>query len=95
MLLEKVFIMYGNWELKGQVARRGSLEKTLDLKGSNFKPLRGIEFPIIKQLLEDIVSKKLSFQELARECARIKQLHIVQLALQQQMGSNSWSEAVP
>lgn len=92
-LLEKIFKMHSKGELKGQVAKRGTIGKNLDLKGSNFKPLRGLDLVNVRQLSQDLISRKLSLQELSKECSKIKQLHIIQRALVEQTGSESWDEA--
>ena len=93
MLAEEVFRMFSNGELKGQVAKRGTTGKTLDLRGSNFKPLRGIDLQTVAQLLTDMKNKKLSVKELIKECTRIKQLRVVQQAFMEETGAESWDDA--
>ena len=85
--------MFRNGKLKGQVAKRGTTGKTLDLKGSNLKPLRGIDLETVKQLLTDLKDKKLSVKELTKECTKIKQLRIVQQAFLEETGAETWEDA--
>ena len=51
-LLEKVFSMFAEGNIKGQNCPRGSVGKKLDLKGCNFKPMRGLDMSTIASLME-------------------------------------------
>ena len=53
-LLEKVFSMFAEGSIKGQNCPRGSMGKKLDLKGCNFKPMRGLDMSTIASLLEQL-----------------------------------------
>ena len=90
--LEKAFDMYSKGEVKGQVAKRGSLGKKLDLKGSNFK-LRGLDMEVVTELLTEVAKDKISITEMGAECLKIKRLRDIQRAFVKETGVKSWEEA--
>jgi len=90
---EKVFNLFSTGQLKGQSAKRGTLGRKLDLKGSNFKHVRGLDTPTIHQLLCEVVSEEKSIPEMTAECIKIKRMCDVQQSFILQTGSSSWEEA--
>ena len=92
-LLEKVFSMFAEGSIKGQNCPRGSIGKKLDLKGCNFKPLRGLDVPTINSLLERLTREELSIAEMTRECRKIKILRDLQKAFIEETGVQTWEEA--
>ena len=72
-----IFEKFSNGLLKGQrvVKARTKDSKPLDLKGSNFKCLRGIEQSTVEKLLQSVSDGKLSMSELGTKCIEIKQLN--------------------
>ena len=77
--LQKVYSMYTEGALKGQRTLKKNT-RPLDLKGSKFKPFRGLNKGIVFQLLCELSQKKISLAEMAVECNSRKQLVKVQLA---------------
>ena len=60
----KLLISYSRGVLlTGQCAKRGRLKKKLDLKGSIFKPSRGLELTAEWNLLPQVNSKELSIND--------------------------------
>lgn len=90
---ERVFELYSTGEIKGQTAKRGTLGKKLDLKGSNFKQARGVEVTILHELLCEVASQEKTISELTAECVKVKRLRDLQHAFVVQTGSESWEEA--
>ena len=88
-----IFSAYSIGELKGQSAKRGSLGKKLDLKGSNFKSLRGLETAVIQHLLTRVKSKEISISEMMKEAKKIKELKEVQKSFMESTGVSTWQEA--
>lgn len=57
--LTRVYSMFAEGELKGQRLPKSKKSTTsLDLKGSKFKPLRGISEDIVSELLQHLYQKK-------------------------------------
>ena len=92
-VLEKVFDMYSRGKVKGLVAKLGSLGKMLDLKGSNFKHMRGLDAEMIAKLLQDVAERKTSVSEMAGECLNVKRLRDLQAAFIKETGMASWEDA--
>ena len=93
-LLEKVFSMFAEGNIKGQNCPRGSVGKKLDLKGCNFKPMRGLDMSTITSLLERLTEKEMSIAEMTKECRKMKTLRDLQKAFVEQTGVKAWEEAV-
>ena len=93
MAAEEVFNLYSTGGIKGQVAKRGTLGKKLDLKGSNFKHARGIDVTTLHQLLGEVARQEKSITEMAAECVKVKRLRDLHHSFMLQMGSSSWEEA--
>ena len=89
-LLEKVFSMFAEGSIKGQNCPMG---KKLDLKGCNFKPMRGLDMSTIASLLEQLTKEELSIPEMAKECRKMKTLRDLQKAFVQETGVKTWEEA--
>ena len=69
--------------LKGQQisrSKKGTMTKPPDLKGSNFKGLRGIDSDSVLRLLQDLENRKITLKELSTQCTSIKMLLKVQTA---------------
>lgn len=90
-----IFDKYSKGLLKGQKPSRSkkSQEKALELKGSNFKCLRGIETSTAHSLLTELSEGQMSFLELQAECQTIKQLSKMQAAFVKATNSRTWEEA--
>lgn len=71
---EQVFDLYSMGEIKGQTAKRGSLGKKLDLKGSNFKHARGLNVTVVHELLCEVAANEKSVAEMTAECIKVKRL---------------------
>ena len=81
--------------LKGQKkarAKKGQV-KVPELKGSNFKCLRGIDASIAESLLAEVSEGELALHELNSQCLSIKQLSKVQAAFTRGTNSDSWENA--
>lgn len=81
-------------ELKSQSvprSKKGTIGKHLDLKGSQFKCLRGLEVPEVHRLLIELNSK-ISLKEMGNECATIKQMQKVQVAFIRGTNCKNWDE---
>jgi hypothetical protein len=74
---------YEREELFKRVSR-----KKLDLKGCNFKPMRGIETSTIMLMTEE-----LRIAEMTTECRKVKALKELQKAFVEETGVKSWEEA--
>ncbi len=79
--------------MKGQTAKRGTLGKKLNLKGSNFKNARGLEVAMVHELLSEMASGEMSLAEMTAECNKVKRLRDLQQSFVDQTGSVSWEEA--
>ena len=90
---EKVFNLFSTGEIKGQSAKRGTLGRKLDLKGSNFKHVRGLDASTIHQILCEVMSKDKSIPEMTAECIKVKRMRDLQQSFILQTGSSSWEEA--
>ena len=69
-LFEKVFSMFAEGNIKRQNCPRGYVGKKLDLKGCNFKPMRGLDMSTITSLLERLMAIKMSKAEMTKECRK-------------------------
>ena len=67
--------------------------KKLDLKGCNFKPMRGLDMSTIASQLEQLTKEELSIPEMAKECRKMKTLRDLQKAFVQETGVKTWEEA--
>ena len=85
--------MFAEGSIKGQNCPRGSMGKKLDLKGCNFKPMRGLDMSTITSLLEQLTKEELSIPEMAKECRKMKTLRDLQKAFVQETGVKTWEEA--
>ena len=70
--------MFAEGSIKGQNCPRGSMRKKLDLKGCNFKPMRGLDMSTITSLLEQLTKEELNIPEMAKECRKMKTLRDLQ-----------------
>lgn len=83
--------------LKGQKvprAKKGVQSKPLDLKGSNFRCLRGVSELTVHKLLLEVSEEKLSLQEIAVQCADAKVLSKIQLGFIKATNCASWEDAL-
>ena len=76
---QNIYKYYGIGKLKGQTVSCSNkgIDSVLDLKGSTFKPYRGLDFEIIHAEIEE---KKCSIKEAIDKCCDIKALNKVQAA---------------
>lgn len=89
----RVFDSYSIGQLKDQTAKRGTLGQKLDLKGNNFKPLRGLEIEVVNKLLISVESKEISIGEMAKQAKKTKNLKEVQKKFIELTGVSTWEEA--
>ena len=97
VVVQHIFNAYSKGQIKGQKVPRSKKNvhsKPLDLKGSNFRCLRGVPEEAVYKLLLDVRDKKLSLQELSSQCQSIKQLSRIQSAFVKATNCHSWEEAV-
>ena len=66
----------------------------MDLKGNNFKPLRGLEMEVVEEVLREVAENKMSLKEMAQHCTKVKNLKKVQKSLVEATGLESWADAV-
>ena len=77
----KIFDAYSLGELRDQTTKRGSLGSKLDLKGNNFKPLRGLEMEVVKEMLVRVENKEISIGEMTKEAKKIKKFRKISCRL--------------
>ena len=95
-LLEQIYKKFNNADLKSQIvprSKKGTVTKKLDLKGSQFKCLRGVEMSEVRRLLLEVSDSVISLKEMSSECIAIKHLHKVQAAFVQGTNCTDWNEA--
>ena len=94
--LRNIYKAHSKGKLKGQVISRSEkgIDSIIDLKGSSFKPFRGLDSDTIYQLLTDIDVKKCTLKEAAGKCAEIKALQKIQAAFMKFTNCEDWDEAV-
>ena len=95
VLLENVFMMYSQGQLKDQVVAKSKkgICTFPELKGSAFKPFRGLEASVVHDLLEEVSCKGCSFKEAITKCNDIKSLQKVQTAFIKATNCDNWDEA--
>ena len=88
--------MYAEGKLKGQNVSRSNkgINSFPDLKGSTFKPFRGLDSATIHDLLHRIFNKECSLKEAVSMCNDIKALQRIQSAFIKLTNSESWEHAV-
>ena len=91
-VVEKVFTLFSRCQLKGQKSKRGGLGKPLDLKGNNFKPLRGLECNFVKELLGEVAEGEKMLAEMAAYCDKVKKLKNIQRSFMEEVGITNWDE---
>ena len=89
----QIFEEYSLGELKDQHIKKGSLGSKIDLKGNNFKPMRGLEVDVLKDMLLRVQNKEISIGEMSKEAKMIKQLKEVQKSFVQKTGALTWEQA--
>lgn len=95
-LLQQIYEKFLNAELKSQVvprSKKGTTTKQLDLKGSQFKCLRGIDASEICRLLQEVNDNDISLKEMSSECVAIKHLQKIQAAFVLGTNCTNWDEA--
>lgn len=96
-VVHSIFTEYSKGQLKGQKVpktKKGTTASPLDLKGHNFRCLRGVNEEDAHSLLTEVKEGKISLQELAGECQTIKQLNKVQSGFVKATNCATWEEAV-
>lgn len=94
--LKLIYHMFMDAELKSQSvprSKKGTTAKQLDLKGSQFKCLRGLEVLEVHRLLVELKNSKLSLKEMSCECATMKQVQKVQAAFIRGTNCKNWTDA--
>ena len=91
-----IFDKFSKGTLKGQKvprAKKGVTSKPLDLKGSNFRCLRGIPESSVEQFLLEVSNCSISLQELAIQCADVKILCKIQQGFMKVTNCATWEDA--
>ena len=90
-----IFDKYSKGLLKGQKLPwlKKATPKALELKGSNFKCLRGIKTSNAHSLLKEVSDGSMSFSEFQGQCQTVKQLCKIQTAFAKATHCESWDEA--
>jgi hypothetical protein len=78
--------MYTEGGIKSQSCPHRVHGKKLVLKGSNFKPIQGLDISTVTSLLEQLIKEKLSIAEMAKECKKVKSLRDLQKAFIDEIG---------
>lgn len=96
-LLLKIFSGFENCNIKGQKVPRSKkgaeATQKLDCRGTLFKCLRNLDEAIRQDLMQNVVEKKFSFQELSSTASRVKQLKEVQCSFMRSVGVTDWAQA--
>jgi hypothetical protein len=93
--LENVYKKFEDAELKGQVVprcKKGTVAKQLDLKGNQFKCLRGIDNTNVHRLLSEVNDGIISLKQMCSECVSIKNLVKVQAAFVRGTNCVDWDD---
>lgn len=91
-----IYTKFVNAELKSQTvprSKKGTTAKLLDLKGSQFKCLRGIELPDVHRLLAEVSNCDITLKEMSSECTSLKLMQKVQLAFIRGTNCSTWKMA--
>ena len=94
---EAIFKSFAKGTLKGQKVPRSKKNvqsKPLDMRGSNFRCLRGVPENTVHKLLVEVKEGKLTLQELSTQCQAIKQLSKIQVGFMKATNCQSWEEAL-
>jgi hypothetical protein len=95
-LVKNIYKKFVDVELKSQTvprAKKGTTAKQLDLKGSQFKCLRGIEVSNVHRLLVEVSDCTISLREMGSECTALKLMQKVQSAFVRGTNSETWEMA--
>lgn len=65
----------------------------MDLKGNNFKPLRGLEHDVVKNIVGEVAEGKKTLAEMAAYCVKVKKLKNIQQSFMEEVGVTNWDEA--
>ena len=93
--VQLIFNKFTKGDLKGQrlVKSKNKDNQGYDLKGSNFKCLRNIEYDVVASLLQQVSDKNISLSELSSKCMEIKQLNKIRASFVKGTNTENWSEA--
>lgn len=88
--------MYAEGRLKDQVVTKSKkgICSFPELKGSAFKPFRGLEMNVVHDILLKVSSRECSFKEATTKCNDIKALQKIQTAFIKATNCESWDEAM-
>ena len=94
-LASKIFKLYSEGQLKDQSVPRSKkgVKSFPDLKGSTFKPFRGIESESVHQLMYELSECQISLKEAAVLCSDIKQLNRIQESFIKVTNCEDWCDA--
>ena len=95
-LLEKIYVLFSEGKLKNQVVSRSKkgINSFPDLKGSTFKPFRGLDANTVHELLQQIQRKDSSIKEALSQCNDIKALQKIQVSFVKATNADNWEDAV-
>ncbi|MCG8624171.1 MAG: hypothetical protein MJE68_19530 [Proteobacteria bacterium] len=93
--VRSIYEQYAHGSLKGQKVSKAkqASAKQPDLKGSNFKCVRGMDPNTVHTLLTEISEGKLSLTEFASECTSVKQMGKVQAGFVKATNCENWEDA--
>lgn len=94
-LVSSIYKQFSEGRLKDQSVPRSKkgVKSFPDLKGSTFKPFRGIEPDKVHQLMLELSEKKISLKEAGVLCHDMKQMQRIQHSFMKIVNSEAWSEA--
>ena len=94
-LVSSVFKLYSERQLKDQAVPRSKkgVKSFPDLKGSTFKPFRGIEPESLHRLMLELSELEISLKEAGVLCQDMKQLQRIQQSFMKITNCESWSAA--
>ena len=95
-LLEKIYELHSEGKLKNQVVSRSKkgINSFPDLKGSTFKPFRGLSANTVHELLQQVRIKESSIKEVVSQCNDIKALQKIQAPFVKATNVDNWEDAV-
>ena len=93
--IRSIYEQYAHGSLKGQKVSKAkqASAKPPDLKGSNFKCVRGMDPDTVHTLLTEVSEGKLSLAEFISECTSVKQMGKVQAGFVKATNCESWDDA--
>ena len=94
-VVSSIFKQYSEGRLKDQAVPRSKkgVKSFPDLKGSTFKPFRGIEPKEVHHLMSELCERKISLKEAGVLCQDMKQLQKIQQSFMKITNCETWPAA--